>query len=367
MKKIYTGIISLFFAFGAMAQDTLHSQDFPTAGHTYVLSIGTSFSGIDIVSTGNNFNWDFSGLGRTSQRIDTILDPNNTNPLLGFYFINSQFNANRSNQATHGNGFTVGTIGFSGVYNYYYNGTTNYSQPGFGAVVNGAPIPIPYTPHDIIYRFPLAFGLEDSVAYQYEVDLTAIVGIYVNVKRQRHNTVDGKGTLTTPYGTFDVLRVKSVIIERDSLYIDTFLHQGVSLPPDTTIEYKWLGVGAGLPLLQVNTRANNTITSIVYQDSARVIGIDQLLPIRSDVKVYPNPVSYYLIVSYSLRSMSDIEYRLYDMEGRSVYENQKVRQPAGDNYDILDLSSLNLGDGNYILTISSGTNSVSKKISLQKE
>jgi hypothetical protein len=365
MNKIIYFLIFLAISQYAVAQDTLRSQDFAAAGDTFVISIGSSFTGMDPAATGANFTWDFSELGRSSQRIDTFFDPASTNALLAFVFINSPFNANRANLATRGQNFNLGAVGLSDVFNYYYNSSSEYSQPGFGAVVNGIPIPVTYSPHDIIYHFPLTFNDEDSVSYHYELDLTSTVGFYYYVTRKRHNLVDGWGTLSTPFGTFDVIRMKSTIVEQDSFYVDT-LHLGLNLPPVTTFEYKWMTRGFGVPMLQINTSATNTVSSIIYPDSIHMTGINEELQIVSSATVYPNPASDFLFVKYELLKNSDVKFRLDGIDGREVFVTEKKNQSPGENMFVIGLKEYNLSEWNYLLQIESGKYRSSHRIEIRK-
>ena len=359
-------ILSLFFLLsikGIYAQDTLVSQDLTSAGDTFVLSIGTAFTGLDVVASGANFSWDYSQLGRTGQRMDTILDPTSTNTLFSFFFINSPFNVNRSNQATRGQTFQLLGISLSDVFNYSYNSSTEFSQKGFGAVVNGIPLPIAYSPHDIQYRFPLTFNDADTVSFGYEIDLTTTIGIFFKVNKTRENIVDGWGVLTTPFGTFDVLRVKSTIIERDSIYIDS-LGFGYNLPAITTREYKWMGKGFGLPLLQINTTAGNTVTSITYQDSVRVNSINDDLIFNNEPLVFPNPASKNIFIRYTLNLPGEIEFNLLNSEGRLVLTRNESVKKVGENIEILDISSLNLAVGTYFIQVKSGKSAYTKQVQI---
>jgi hypothetical protein len=353
MKKNLLLFTALFISKFLFAQDSLRSQDFAAANDTFIISVGTAFAGMDPAATGTNYSWDFSTLGRSSQYVDSIFDPSNTNALLAFVFINSPFNTNRANLATHGQNFNLGTVGLSDVFNYYYNSSTDYSQPGFGAVVNGIPIPVTFSPHDVIYRFPLAYNSEDSVTYHYELDLTSTVGFFYYVVRSRHNLVDGWGSLKTPYGTFDVLRMKSTVVERDSFYIDT-LHAGINLPPVTTFEYKWLGAGAGDPLLQINTSSTNVVSNILYQDSIHTTGINEPDLFNGSATVFPNPSSDIIIVSYDLLKNTDVSFTFISADGREIFRDRKRSGQVGKNFEKISLANYQLADGNYFLIMNAG-------------
>jgi hypothetical protein len=359
MKIFFTCCLWLLIT-TAFAQDTLRSQDLTNAGDTFVLSITNTFAGFDPLATGPGFNWDFSQLGRNAQRIDSFLDPASTNILFSFFFINSPINSNRSNQATRGQNFQLGVVSVSDVFNYYYNSASQFSQPGFGAVVNGIPLPIAYSPHDVLYKFPLKYNDSDSVSFGYEVDLSSTLGIYYHVNKQRINNVDGWGSLTTPFGTFDVLRVKSVITERDSIYIDS-LNFGFNTPVVTTKEYKWLGAGFGLPLLQINTTGNNVISQVLYQDSIRLNSIREIAGFSDEPVVFPNPASDRLYFQYSLRLPMEVNIDLYTTDGKKVFGQKKESAP-GKNWGAIELTPLKLAAGLYLVRLEAGESVITRSV-----
>jgi gliding motility-associated-like protein len=81
------------------------------------------------------------------------------------------------------------------------------------------------------------------------------------------------GTLLTPFGTFNALRIKSTLQISDSIYLDT-LGFGITIPRQTIVEYKWLGAGKKIPLLEVdvtNALLGNgfTVDRVNWQDTLR--------------------------------------------------------------------------------------------------
>ncbi len=95
--------------------------------------------------------------------------------------------------------------------------------------------------------FPLTIGVSDSS----ESSRSQIIPEfgYYEIHRKRVNIVDGWGTLTTPNGTFQTIRIKSTVYSHDSIYIDSN-NEGYSIDRVET-EYKWLGNGFGTPLLRI--------------------------------------------------------------------------------------------------------------------
>ena len=98
----------------------------------------------------------------------------------------------------------------------------------------------------------------------------------------RTNVVDGWDNLTTLFGTFQTLRVKSTLIEHDSVYIDS-LSTGFPINRNIT-EYKWLGKGQGIPLLQVNEEG--TLVTTYYRDFYRMSALPLSVSLGPDTAVF---------------------------------------------------------------------------------
>ena len=339
------------------AQITLNSADFPHANDLYLMSDATAFPGMDATLTGANYTWDYSQLSTTTtgQHMDTIFTVTNMNIIYQAVFGDFNFLPNRSNQATHGSDFSLGAmINITDVYNFYYNNSNDYHQSGFGAGINGIPLPTAYSPHDIIYKYPVQYGNLDSSASGYSVSLPNL--LYYGVNRNRVNEVDGWGTLITPYGTFDALRIKSVIHEHDSVYLDTLgFGYGFNLPAQT--EYKWLGQGEGEPLLQVNV-AGGIVTSVVYK-GFNTTGIATVPDNNFDFMIFPNPVSGHLVTRYTLAGGGDVRFEMTGADGKTVLLSERKGETKGDHLLVLDIPP-GLSPGNYFVKMTSGSRTVTK-------
>ncbi len=369
-KLAVIALCILTFSKLSIAQPILNSNDLPHANDTFRLSTAQlpAVFTIDVTSTGPSYTWDYTQLEPASQRVDSFLDESATNPLFNIVFIDNAFNPNRSNQATAGQGFSLGSfISLSEVYNFYYNSSANYTQTGLGAAVNGIPLPIAYSPHDIIYRFPLEFGDTDSSASGYVVDLTSTLGIYYKVNKNRTNEVDGWGTLNTPFGTFQTLRVHSTLVQQDSIYLDT-LGVGINFPPITSHEYKWLAATHGVPLLQINTAGTGTITQVVYRDSVQsLVGISDLNVIQKSLKVYPNPASDLAVLNYVLENHSSVQIDLISVDGKIISHFDPEMQTPGKHDLVFDLGQKQIPSGNYFIRLTVDGNPFLQKLVVSKK
>ena len=73
---------------------------------------------------------------------------------------------------------------------------------------------------------------------------------YYGQSGHRVNLVDGWGTLITPFGTFQTLRVISTIDAIDTVY-NTSLSAGTNIPRPLKYEFKWLATGKKIPVLNL--------------------------------------------------------------------------------------------------------------------
>jgi len=353
MKKIYTVLFSLLLSWQLSAQITINSADLPSANDTFRVSTGQAFSGMDATISGANANWDYSQLTSTAQSVDSFLTVGSTATVYSIVFFDNVVNPNRANQAVRGPSFNFGgQIDISDVFNFYYKSSSIYKQVGFGAAVNGVTIPVIYSPHEVIYNLPINFGDTDSSTSGYELDLTSTIGLYYKVNRTRHNIVDGWGTLTTPYGTFDALRVMTTIGERDSIYIDS-LGIGFNTPVVTTKEYKWLGLAQGVPLLQINTTNNGIVTQITYKDSlpsssSDIVSPDEAQAIRS---LFPNPSAGPSVLHFELKHRSSVSIEIVNSSGQLVYKVTEQKMDAGQHFSVLNKDADKLSPGTYFVRL----------------
>lgn len=358
----------MLVATNARAQITIDDNDMPSPGDTIRVSIGDILQPVDIVSTGAGQTWDFSALQFVSQTIDTFLSIGQTPGTYQLIFANVAFNPNRANVAAKVNLPIppVGGITISDPYGFYYNSTASYKQAGFGANLNGIDTPVPYDNKDIIHNFPLNFNDIDSC----DSDLSlSIPGLgYYGLTQHRVNECDGWGTLITPLGTFDVLRVKSTIFAHDTVYID---NPGIGFGLDRPLawEYKWIGNGKSIPLLQINTTDNfgtENVTGIRYQDSIRTpLAVNEIDAVNS-FSIYPNPAEDNFSVSLSSSKAMNVTLKIFNSEGKESVDLIRQNIAAGINTFNFSNDKLHLKSGVYLLQAMIDGNYYYRKLVLEK-
>jgi hypothetical protein len=362
-----------FLAFGlatslhSTAQITIDNGDMPTAGDKKRVSIGQIVPGINFTATGANHLWDFSNLQWISQDVDTFLSIGQTGISYQIFFANIPGNPNRANVATKSTlqAPPVGGINISDVLAFFYNSTSSYKQVGYGAGINGFPTPIPFNNHDLIYQFPLNFNNLDSSYSDFSLGIPGLG--YYGYSQKRVNICDGWGTLITPFGQFDVLRVRSIISGRDTIYLDT-LGFGFGFNRPVMREYKWLGKNHDIPLLQINTTVGfggtETINLIRYQDSLRVLSVDDPA-YPATMTIYPNPAGEILNLDLTVQQQDEYKIQLISADGKQVAEIfNGVLKPGMQSFKIIP-KVIGLSSGVYLLQTESSRTKVIERVIIQ--
>jgi len=259
MKKIYF-LFCLFSLFAELSfsQITITKNDMPVAGDTLRTSTTYAVTS-DYTLTGTNYVWNFSYLQPLTQKIDSFVSKSATPLLYQIYFSNATL------ASPQGDINLIPNLPITDVFEFYKNSTSSFSDLGYGITVSGAPIPLKYDNAEVYYKFPLTYGNPvDSSISSFSFGLPNIG--YISTVRKRINLVDGWGTLTTPYGTFQTLRVKSEVYSHDSIYVDSISY-GTAIDRHVT-EYKWLGTNQRIPLLQINSEG--LVVTATYRDSLRM-------------------------------------------------------------------------------------------------
>ena len=342
-------LLSLFIVNHSLAQITVTTADMPNTNDIKVISIVNPQDVTSPELTGTNYTWDFSTLNPLQQRIDTFM--NVTSTPLGYQFYFNNFILYPDHMADYG--VPVATPNFipqlnvQDVINYYRNTSGEYVQVGFGANVNGVPMSVRYIPTDTLYLFPLNYGNTNQNSYFFDLDIPGL--LYYGQTGTRVDTVDGWGTVITPFGSFNALRVKSTIYKTDTTYINT-LGFGTSIDRPVEVEYKWLANGQGVPVFQVNTTGGQ-VTSIEYLDVFLGIGIAENE--KEDILIYPNPTEGIITIE-AADNYNSIE--VYDQSGRLVYQLSSINESRRD----FDLS--NVEPGLYHLILRNDKGSAVRKI-----
>lgn len=360
MIKIFSAICTFITIGSLFSQITLNGIDFAGANDTLRIS-QTNNTTTDYTLTGENFVWDFSNLTAFSQYLKYFQPISNSTILVqaeyGFtatdeykasYFLESidipidQLNQFLPADLSDLNQYTKKTV-------------DSITSLGYSLSVNGQAIPFKSDTIETRYKFPINY--EDTLTsrgYTF-IDLNPVTDFKLKQYRQRTSVVDGFGNLITPFGTFEVLRIKSVINELDSVY-QTFFGGGIwnVLPQNITTEYEWWGQGKDEALLKIVVTENNgtsQIRSIEYQDI--YLGLDASIEENSfEFNLVPNPANNLISIASDLAIE---QVKVISLDGTEV-----LKQIGSNVSKKIEISMFQAGV--YFVEVSSGKFTATQKL-----
>lgn len=241
------------------SQIVVDQGDMPQPGDTLRVST-TNLVAPGYEMTGMDTAWDFTALTAMVQRVDTFVSAASTPSAYQLFFVV----LGGANLASPLNTSIIPGLPFSQAYSFFKNNAASYGNLGSAYTVQGIPLPIKYDIPDKYYEFPMHPGSAWSSGSSFSISLPSYG--YYQTQRLRNSEVDGWGTLTTPFGIFQTLRIKSVLQIHDSIYIDSL---GTGFPVNRNItEYKWMAKANGIPVLQINEEAG--VATASYRDIFRM-------------------------------------------------------------------------------------------------
>ena len=327
MKKLIFTFFAVLMLFGAInAQIVITNSSMPAPGDIIRNSI---FSGLDSLyganytTTGADYTWNFSHLGWFKQKIDTIVNVDET-PYASAYtgICNVAYNITKDDLPIPP-GLPI-SVNLKEGFAYMNSTTGEFTQVGLSGKINVPMISASYYPTnsvfdsvDVVYKFPLTYGNRDSSRSFNLFTLNA--GIYnamIYEHKKRVNFVDGWGNITTPKGTFPCLRLKSICTIHDSMSVPGFIDTAINR---STNEYIWLTTTLHEPVLKVTESSANGSTTyrVQYMDNDRYLGISEN-ELVTNMAVYPNPAKDIVNIDFSLVQKGGLNVELYDIIGNKV-------------------------------------------------
>ncbi len=361
-------ISGLFISTTLSAQITVTLSDMPNVSDSIIVSVASSIGASDPSLTGAGYSWDYSSLTPSKQQFVRFDSPQT----FGTPF-NYLFNSNNTSYGKNNYQFTTIPLpgaNISSAYDFFKMTASELRQIGSGYTVNGIPIPFLYTSQDIIYNFPMDYLNVDSCDYKFGLPIPSLG--YYGEKGHRVNIIDGWGAITTPFGTFQTLRVKSTISSIDTIYYSA-LSFGTNITRPLRYEYKWLATGMKIPVLEIdaNVSAGTTsISNVMYIDSTRTgvpqVGIVENTASNLNVQVFPNPCVDKIMLQYSLSNTSKIKISITDLIGKKITDIVDETQISGTHQKLISLVDFDLTPGIYFLNLQTNNFEKTKKIVVAK-
>lgn len=325
------------------SQITITNADLPAPGDIFIYDLSTDLMSEDFTLTGSNYSWDYSTGSSNSVDSIKIVFVGSTPFAYQFYFNNQWTQPDHfSDYARAGqdiNAFNQVTI--EERFDYFGINSNSLEMKGFGAKVNGVPASIKYDTIDQLYPFPMTDGMATHNSSGYYLATVPNLGTYGQWIR-REVTVDGYGSLTTPNATYsNTLRVKTVLQQTDTFYIDQFSF-GQTFDRPEEIHYEWFTNSESTPVMKVVMR-NNQANEVRYLLEI-TSGMDELETEDFDLVTLSSGV-------YAFRDLNVINVSVFNIKG------QNIGQYQSDNIDIS-----NFADGVYLILLRTENSSYCFKV-----
>jgi hypothetical protein len=348
MKKL---LLSAFLITGltALSQITITNTNMPSAGDTLRLSIGSIASfPLNYATGGANETWAFDSLKPTSQMMRDFKTASSINP----FFFSSTCGEKTADT------LDLFIAKFSNIHNIYKKSASAFAQTGVSMQYTAAPFPIPsnYTDMDELYMFPLNYGDRDSTTFKFSTPSFSAIPFTYKKEGYRITEADGWGTLSTPFGQVQCLRVVTTQYSQDSIKL-TIPTGSITVPfnigfPNYIRSYQWLTLGEKVPYVEIT---GNMLfgafvpTQVRYRDYPRTfVGVNEI-PAEIALGIYPNPAVNELNIIIPKNKNYNLE--IYDASGHVIIQKQLNNENSINKHGI-DVSGL--ASGIYLGKITDG-------------
>lgn len=165
----------------------------------------------------------------------------------------------------------LGPVQLINLYDFYQNNSSSFKTTHRGFTLGALPFPISqsFQDDDEVYQFPLNYQDRDSSNFRFTFSNT-LAGAYIENKGYRINEVEAWGSITTPYGTFNCIKVVTDVVSTDTV---SFATNNFGI--DSHIrEYKWLSTTTKIPVATLTGPVIASVfipTAVEYRDSVRSV------------------------------------------------------------------------------------------------
>ncbi len=330
------------------AQVTITSDDLPVAGKGYLL--GGATSGISSFTAGGtgNTTWDFSTITKTEQDTGGTLLLSQTPYPDAFPATHAAFNEDADGKT----------------YSYFQLNTDNVGLTGlvFISSTLGKAVKLNTVQELTYYTLPITEGHmtlsrgtyrgKDAYSYQ-SLPYINVDSIEATILFEKGDTVDAYGSITTPTGTYDAIRLKTVATRTMSFRgrnYGSWTDASSIYPPNTVTEtsYGWWAKGIGIEVFKITYEDGATTPTKVtwYETGAAPTGIEEESFETGATSIYPNPANTQMTIVPSISLPYEV--RINNAQGELVKEAQNV-------YGTQQLDVSTLSPGLYVATLNTGT------------
>lgn len=193
----------------------------------------------------------------------------------------------------------------------------------------GEIIETPFSDPLLLHEFPRTYGstFDDTYAFQADADGSAFDVHRIRLTHNGHvyDTTDAFGTLITPTGTYDALRVKSVDFTTSEIEVQVSALFPVWVPfttiEDTSTTYSWHAKEQMLAIAEMAFDSVGNPSRFTYSAVPPVMTVSVLdQQEKVEISVYPLPAADFLYVR-GLNNFYNYTAEIISIDGRMVSKN----------------------------------------------
>ncbi len=346
MKTIILFATCLMISAFSFSQITIEETDLMMAGDTFLIHVDLNPTISVDLSLGTGLTWDFTGLQNDMSNFACYASPND----LEFIddFPQSEF-------YTYGPGYIYAGPGGGAPldnwgYMMFYTNPDGLFAEGFYSDYGMGYRSTMNTPPEMLMFTPASYLGEQTYYSSWEVVVDENNMDYDTIYRRNINKsfiADAWGSLTSDYGSFDVIRIHETGINVDSIfgYVGTTTVFSTEVSRDTINNYYFWAKDVRNPIVTVHCDYEDNIERIDYLMGV-IYSDNSLNSFDNEHKIYPNPAEDYIILENFKETVE-----IYNLFGQSI---TKINNPH--QLQKIDISMLK--SGMYFLKTKSGkTNS----------
>ena len=367
MRQFFPLLLLVVVSAQAQTSPSIDRTDMPVVGDSLRLSQAAALpaGAPPLTRRGPNQTWNYAALAPTAQRVERYRALSTTNIVFQLAF--GLPGPNQANLASpQALALPPGTtLPVTDPVVFFRSSAADFRAVGSGVVASGLGLPVTFVSaaeQDIIYRFPLSYSSpRDSSTSAFSINLPGTV--FFAQRQKRVNRPDAWGTLTTPYGTFQTVRVVTRLSAHDSLAVPGQPGTGFDTP--VTREYKWLAKTVHVPVLKITTTQvgpAEIVTGVEYRDIYR-----RIVPLGSRdaatdaaLAAYPNPSAAGSPLALAVPAGSGpLTVTATDVVGRRLF-----RRSFGGGAGVLRIEAEALGNfrGVLLLTVQTAQGTATRRV-----
>jgi hypothetical protein len=295
MKRNFLLFGLIVLSFTAFSQVVIEELDIMQPGDTFLIHVDLNPTITVDLAPGANLTWDFTGLQNDESNF-ACYAPSDDLEFIG-EFPQSEF-------YTYGPGFIYAGPGGGAPldnwgYMMFYTNTNGLFVEGFYSDYGMGYRSTMNTPAELLMFTPANYLDEEINDSYWEVVVNENIMDYDTLYRRdvdKELVADAWGTLTTDYGTYEVLRVHETGISVDSVfgYIGSTTFFSMEVARDTINNYYFWAKELRNPLMTLHCDFDGNIERIDYLMGA--IYAENKLTQIENLKVFPNPANDYFVI-----------------------------------------------------------------------